>query len=133
MPYLLDTNTWISYLKRPGSAVELRLRSMPADQVCVCSVVWAELLHGARKYENRGERVARIEHTLAPFRSFAFDDIAARRYAEIRDTLEMRGEVIGSNDLLIAAIALVNSLSLVTSDQAFNRVAGLAIEDWTIP
>ena len=131
MRYLLDTNTWIDYLKRPGSLVEARLRQTRADDVAVCSVVCAELLHGARKYEKRDERVARVERTLAPFRSLPFDDAAARRYAEIRDSLEARGEVIGPNDLLIAAIALTHGLTLVTNNREFNRVPGLTVEDWT--
>ncbi len=131
MRYLLDTNTWIDYLKRPGSLVEARLRRTLADDVAVCSVVWAELLHGARKYEKREERVARIERALAPFRSLPFDDAAARRYAEIRDSLETRGEVIGPNDLLIAAIALTHGLIVVTNNREFKRVDGLTSEDWT--
>ncbi len=56
----LHINTWIHYLKRVGSPVEARLRQTPAAEVAVCSVVWAELLHGAQKYEKREERVARI-------------------------------------------------------------------------
>jgi hypothetical protein len=87
MRYLLGTNTWIEYLKRPGSLVEARLRQTRAEDVALCSVVWVELLHGARKYEKRDERVARIERTLAPFRSLPFDDAAAHRYAEIRGEL----------------------------------------------
>ena len=43
MRYLLDTNTWIHYLKRAGSLVEARLRRTPANHVAVCSIVWAEL------------------------------------------------------------------------------------------
>ena len=69
MRYLIDTNIWIYYLKRTGSSVEFRLRQTRATDIAVCSVVWAELLHGARKYEKRDERVARIERTLAPYRS----------------------------------------------------------------
>jgi tRNA(fMet)-specific endonuclease VapC len=42
--------------------------------------------------------------------------------------------LIGGNDLLIAAIALANSCTLVTHNMAeFSRVAGLVIEDWQIP
>ena len=96
-------------------------------------MVWAELLHGARKYEKRDERVTRIERALSPFRSLPFDDSAARRYAEIRDALESRGKVIGPNDLLIAAIALNHDLTLVTNNREFNRVPGLNTEDWTTP
>ena len=127
MRYLLDTNAWIHYLKHASSPVEAGLRRTPAQEVAVCSVVWAELLHGARD-----ERVARIERTLGPFRSLPFDDAAARRYAEIRDTLETRGQVIGPNDLLIAAIALTHGLTLVTNNREFSRVPGLNIEDWTV-
>jgi tRNA(fMet)-specific endonuclease VapC len=76
--------------------------------------------------------VARIERTLSPYRSLPFDDAAARRYAEIRDVLETRGEVIGPNDLLIAAIALTHGLTLVTNNREFSRVPGLTSEDWTV-
>ena len=132
MRYLLDTNTWIHYLKHVGSPVEERLRQTPAREVAVCSVVWAELLHGARKYEKRETRVARIEQTLSPFQSLPFDDGAARRYAEVRDDLETRGQVIGPYDLLIAAIALVHGLIVVTNNREFSRIDGLTVEDWTI-
>ena len=132
MRYLLDTNAWIHYLKHGDSPVGIRLRRTPALEVAVCSVVWAELLHGARKYEKRDQRVARIEQTLSPFRSLPFDDAAAHRYAEIRDALETRGQVIGPNDLLIAAIAITHGLTIVTNNHEFSRVPGLNVEDWTV-
>ena len=46
MPYLLDTNAWIHYLKHANSPVQARLRKTPVQDVAVCSIVWAELLHG---------------------------------------------------------------------------------------
>ncbi len=45
-----DTNVWIEFLKRPGSIVGQQLRSLPVEKIWVCSVVRAELLHGAMKY-----------------------------------------------------------------------------------
>lgn len=132
MKYLLDTNIWIFYLKHASSPVLTRLRTTPTSDVAVCSIVWAELLHGARKYEKREVRIQRIEQTLAPFRSLPFDDAAARRYAEIRDELEVQGQVIGPHDLLIAAIAQNHGLTLVSNNREFSRVAGLVMEDWTI-
>jgi tRNA(fMet)-specific endonuclease VapC len=132
MRYLVDTNTWIFYLKHSDSPVEARSKQTPAADVVVCSVVWAELLHGARKYGKREERVARIERTLGPYRSLPLDDAAARHYADIRDDLESRGALIGPYDLLIASIALSNKLALVTNDGDFMRVKGLTVEDWTL-
>ncbi len=47
--------------------------------------------------------------------------------------LETRGQVIGPNDLLIAAIAITHGLTIVTNNHEFSRVPGLNIEDWTLP
>lgn len=132
MRYLLDSNVWIFYLKNATSQVEARLRITPASEIAVCSVVWAELLYGARKYERRQARMARVERTLAPFVSLPFDDAAARNYAQIRDELEVRGEVIGPNDLFIASIALTHGLILVTNNREFRRITGLPVEDRTV-
>ena len=63
-------------------------------------------------------------------RSAPRGDALSPRYAEIRDDLEIRGAIIGPNDLLIAAIALANDLTLVTSDNEFSRIEGLRTEDW---
>ena len=105
----------------------------PASDIAVCSIVWAELLHGARKYEKRSRREELVYETLAPYRSFAFDDDAARKYARIRDALEIRGDIIGLNDLLIASIALVHDLTVITNNVGeFRRVDGLQSEDWSV-
>lgn len=133
MRFVLDTNIWIFYLKSSSSPVGSRLKSTPVSEIVTCSIVWAELLHGARKYEKRADRVARVERTLAPFVSLPFDNDAARHYAEIRDDLESQGQVIGSNDLMIAAIARSHELTVVSNNAEFKRVAGLNVADWTIP
>ena len=49
MSWLLDTNTWIDYLKNPASAVRARLMERKPEEISTCSIVRAELLHGARK------------------------------------------------------------------------------------
>jgi len=54
------------------------------------------------------------------------------RYAGIRSHLERAGCVIGANDLWIAAHARALGLTVVTGNTSeFNRVPGLAVEDWT--
>ncbi|HJZ75147.1 MAG TPA: PIN domain-containing protein [Vicinamibacterales bacterium] len=63
-----------------------------------------------------------------------FADDCARHYAEIRADLKKRGALIGANDRLIAAHARALDLTLVTNNTAeFERVHGLAIENWTTP
>lgn len=49
----------------------------------------------------------------------------------IRATLEVQGQLIGDMDMLIAAVAKAEGLTLVTNNTAhFSRVAGLRIENW---
>lgn len=41
--------------------------------------------------------------------------------------------IIGGNDLIIAAIALTHDLTLVThNSREFNRVPVLRVEDWSV-
>lgn len=131
MPFLPDTNVWISLLKHPGGALEGRFRDHPTTQVLLCSVVKAELWHGAEKYGNRERRHAALARLFAPFACLPFDDAAARHYADIRHQLELKGTLIGPNDLMIAAIARAHGLTLVSTDPGFGRVPGLTVEDWT--
>ena len=128
--YLLDTNVWIDLLKRIDVAQSARLGYVGADKVATCSVVWAELLHGALKYDRVEERTSAVTSLLDPYTSLPFDKVAAQRYALTRHDLEVRGEGMATNDLMIAAIALQHGLTLVTHDQAFSRITGLTIEDW---
>lgn len=132
MRYLLDTNAWIVYFKGRQTNVRSRLQETPRDQVTTCSVVWGELLHGARKYENPADRRERVEKVLMQFENFDFDIASARHYATVRDVLEKAGNSIGLNDLLIASIALANDLTVVTNNtDEFKRVPGLRVEDWS--
>ncbi len=133
MRFLVDTNIWIFYLKSQHTPVRSKLASTPPGEIAVATVVWAKLLHGARKYGDPADREARVENTLRPFHCLPFDLDAARHYARIRDDLERRGQLIGGNDLMIAAIALTHGLTVVTNNVSeFSRVPGLRVEDWSV-
>ena len=79
MHYLPDTNVWIQHLKQVTSLVSVRLMRTPAAEIAVCSIVWAEMLHGARKYERRSTREQLVVKTLTPYQSLPFDNAAAVR------------------------------------------------------
>lgn len=52
-------------------------------------------------------------------------------YREIRAHLAAQGTPIGPNDLMIASIARLHNLTLVTHNtNEFSRVPGLKLEDW---
>jgi len=132
MPWLLDTNVWIEILKKRNQEVRQTLLSHPNDQIFLCSIVKAELWHGARKYTKSDFRLKVLEKLFAGFISLPFDDDAAWCYGDIRHQLEVAGSVIGPNDLKIAAICLANNLTLVTANTGeFSRVRNLRVEDWS--
>ena len=79
MSWLPDTNVWIQILKRAGGILELEMLRHPADQILLCSVVKAELWHGAQKYGRVDRRLAVLTDLFAGFKSLPFDDNAAWR------------------------------------------------------
>lgn len=131
MIYCLDTNTVIYYLKGSQPGIRDRLAKLQPQQVSVSEVVVAELLFGVQRSQRKASNLAKVSAFLAPVRRLAFDDQVSPHYAEIRAELTDRGELIGPNDLLIAATARAHGLTLVTHNtREFSRVTGLKLEDW---
>ncbi len=61
----------------------------------------------------------------------ALEEPLDRHYAEIRTSLQLIGQPIGHNDLLIAAHARSLGLIMVThNEREFSRVPGLIVENW---
>ena len=135
MTHLLDTNSCVVYLRHGrASALATRLAGAPPGSIVLCSIVVAELLYGAERSVQRAKTLAQVRAFCHPFVSLPFDDIAAEEYAIIRAHLASQGMPIGPNDLMIAAVAKANSLTLVTHNTAeFSRVPALSIEDWQAP
>jgi len=131
MRYLLDTNACIRYLNGRSLPLAQKLLALPVTSVFVCSIVKAELFFGAAKSQMIEQKLARQISFLNQFVSLPFDDASAQIFGRIRAELARRGTPIGAYDLQIAAIALVNNVTLVSHNtNEFARVAGLMLEDW---
>jgi tRNA(fMet)-specific endonuclease VapC len=132
--YLLDTNACIKYLTERSEPVLTRIRKHGPSEVALCSIVKSELLYGAHKSARADDNLATLTRFFEPFVSYPVDDAAAEIAGRVRATLDAQGSPIGPNDLLIAAVALANSLTLVTHNlDEFGRVPELTIEDWELP
>ncbi len=128
---LLDTNICIHLLNAREPALRERFRSHSPLELALCSVVRAELLWGARNSGRVERNLERVHVFAEPFKSLSFDDACAEHYALIRSDLAARGQPIGPNDLMIAAIAVAHDATLVTRNQReFEPVSDLVLESW---
>jgi tRNA(fMet)-specific endonuclease VapC len=129
--YLLDTNTCIAHLRGKTPTLTARLAATAPGEVVLCSIVKAELIFGVLRSSKPVENRRQLDGFFAGLSSLPFDDLAAEEYGRIRAYLTVAGTPIGPNDLLIAAIAIANRLTVVTRNVGeFGRVPGIAVEDW---
>jgi tRNA(fMet)-specific endonuclease VapC len=129
--FLLDTNTCIYMRRHRPPEVLARFRQLTAGEAALSVVTYGELLYGAEKSSSRARATEELEEFASSVPILPLPMDAGRFYAVIRAALEVRGEIIGSNDLWIAAHAKVADLTLVTNNEReFRRVAGLKVENW---
>ena len=126
--YVFDTNIIIEFLRgRLPLGLEL-LKNTDCRLVKIPAIVEAELLLGAFKSQNPEKNRLAIENLLCNYEVVPFDSACARTYARIRADLEAAGQIIGPNDLIIAATALVHDATLATNNvREFQRVPNLRI------
>lgn len=131
MKYLLDTNICIYLIKgNDEKLIKKFIKRSPFD-FAISSITLSELWYGVFKSKKQKENKAALTSFLQPFEVIYFDDKAAEIYGLIRSKLESDGNLIGSMDLLIAAIALANNLILLTNNEReFKRVPKLKVENW---
>jgi len=131
MTYFLDSNICINCLRDFSCRSSTTLVSYSPFAIRIPAIVEAELLFGARKSSRPEENLASVRTFLQTFAVVPFDSAAAEEYGQIRQNLEKRGQVIGADDLLIAATVLAHGGVLVTHNiSEFARVEGLRLEDW---
>lgn len=125
MKILLDTNAY-SALKRGNPAVADRVRR--AEEVILSVIVVGELLLGFRLGTRLRKNVAELEAfldnpyvTLVPVTLTSAD-----RFARIAAALRAKGRPIPTNDVWIAAHAMETGAELVSSDEHFEAIDGLA-------
>ena len=131
--YMLDTDTCSYIMKRSNQAVLKRLQALSVSDVCMSVVTKSELLYGVEVSPRRAQDATALRAFLTYVQVLDFTEDAALHYAQIRADLKTRGQLIGANDLFIAAHARSLGLKLVTNNTTeFGRVKGLSLENWTL-
>jgi len=127
--FMLDTDI-SSYVirRRPAELAEKFRRH--AQSLSMSVMTAAELRFGAAK-AGRPELVELVEEFLERLAILDWTDAVSTHHARIRAALEHAGKPIGNMDLLIAAHAVSQRLTLVTNNiRHFAHVPGLKIEEW---
>ena len=125
MKILLDTNAY-SALKRGHTEIADRVRR--AEEVMVSVVVVGELLLGFRLGTRFRKNLAELEAFLDnPYVSLVPVTLtSADRFARIMVALRAKGRPIPTNDVWIAAHVMETGAELVSSDEHFEAIDGLA-------
>lgn len=129
--YMLDTNICIYVLKNRTS--KLRHKFKATRNLYISSIVYAELCFGIENGEQslRNERWKELNLFTRKLLIEPYGEDAAKDYGLIRARLKKEGNLIGNNDLLIAAHARSLDMILVTNNTCeFERVTSLKLENW---
>ena len=129
--YMLDTDTCAFVLRRSSEVLLERIQRIPIERQLISVVTLAELLYGVlesnKKKANRMGVDAFVRHVSV--KDWTRD--AAEHYADIRSDLKKKGQMIGANDLMIAAHARSLDAAVVTNNvKDFGWVKGLRVENW---
>jgi tRNA(fMet)-specific endonuclease VapC len=129
--FMLDTDMCIYIRRKRPQAVMSRFTALGPGDAVISVVSYGELRVGAEKSRWRDQDLGLLEAFAAIVPVEPLPAAAGAVYARVRSELERRGEIIGNNDLWIAAHALSARLTLVTNNEReFRRVSGLTVENW---
>lgn len=128
--YLLDTNIISDMVRNPAGQAARRLQNVGDGNICTSIIVACELRYGCAK-KGSPKLLAKVEAVLATIPVLPLEIPADGEYGGIRAKLEAEGQIIGHNDLLIAAHAYTLGTTLVTANVGeFSRIRGLKVENW---
>jgi tRNA(fMet)-specific endonuclease VapC len=129
--YLLDTNICIYIRRRRPPEVLARFEKLKPGEAGLSVITYGELLYGVEKNQSQTKAMQLLREMLALLPVLPLPAKVGEAYGAIRADLETRGEVIGNNDLWIAAHAKASKLTLVTNNEKeFRRIGGLKIQNW---
>lgn len=130
--YLLDTNICIYITKHQPEIVRQHFEKHLSDcNIFISVITLGELRFGAEKSQWKDKAFKVIEELTSIIPVIELDERTAVHYAQIRKQLALQGQMIGNNDLWLAAHARANDWVMVTNNEKeFLRVDALKVENW---
>lgn len=129
--FMFDTNICIYIRQKRPPEVLARFEKLKAGEAGLSVITYGELIYGAAKSANRQQALERLDSLRSFLPVLDMPANTSHEYGQLRAMLEAQGEMIGGNDLWIAAHAKAMGLVLVTNNEReFKRVPGLKVQNW---
>ena len=129
--FLLDTNICIYIRQRRPPGVLARFQRLRPGEAAISVITYGELAYGVEKSRFREQATKQLMELAGLLPVMGLPLQAGQFYGTIRAALEVKGEIIGNNDLWIAAHERAAGLTLVTNNEReFRRIQGLKIQNW---
>ncbi|MFM6195060.1 MAG: type II toxin-antitoxin system VapC family toxin [Planktothrix sp.] len=129
--YLLDTNI-VSLSLKNNLKVKEKLKQLESQKelLCISCITYFEIKRVLFAVKAT-KQLERFNEFCQDYQIILLDDLAIlEKAAEIHANLRLRGLPIQTEDILIAATAIVKGLILVSNDSDLLRVEGLSLENW---
>lgn len=133
--FLLDTGPAQQFLNnRMGIRQRADAERLRGHRIGICTPVLGELWAGVEGSHSRDQNLRRLRHGLSRLVLWPYDAAAAVEYGRIFTELKRSGRPMQQIDIQIAAIAFaLGDCVVVTGDSDLSAVAGLDVEDWSVP
>jgi predicted nucleic acid-binding protein len=120
--FLLDTTILIDFFRGRMKAVQMLGELVKEGPLSCCPVVLAEAFSGVRP-----EELAKVEEFLTSLVYYPIPYETARLAGQYRRDYQKKGVTLSISDTLIAAVAVMNSLILVTRNVQHFPMPELAV------
>ena len=133
MTYLLDTNI-VSFAIKNNLIIKERLEELRSQEelISISCITYFEVKRGLFAVK-ASKQLERFDDFCKDFQIIFLDDLAIlEKAAEIHANLRLRGLPIQTEDILIAATAIIKDFILVSNDSDLLRVEGLSLENWLL-
>ena len=133
MSHLLDTDICSAHLKRPAGLMHRFVQH--SGRLHISTIILGELYTWAYQRQSPHSLLNSIENDLLSDVSVLdFDRRCSDQFGRLHGAMLRQGLPVSRIDLMIAAVALVHDLTLVTHNtRDFQNIPGLRLEDWLQP
>lgn len=133
MSFLLDNDHLSAHLRRPSGLAHRFFQY--SGRLYTPSIALAELYVWAFRRADPNAALASIDKLLFHEVSVVdYDKDCAKEFGRVRIEMRRRGFEVPTVDLMIASVALLYDLTIVTHNTAdFQNIPGLRLDDWLTP